>query len=100
REEERLRVFTAGRAAASLSMTFVSARGAADPGLVRRLAMGGRSVASIRGTRELTRESLARNRATAPIEIDPTDGHVTLAGRPLQVEPATDLPLNRRYWLR
>jgi len=43
---------------------------------------------------------LARNRATAPIEVDPTDGHVTLAGRPLEVGPVTDLPLNRRYWLR
>ena len=50
--------------------------------------------------RGLTRSSLLRNRATAPIEIDPTDGRVSLAGRPLKVEPASELPLNRRYWLR
>ena len=41
------------------------------------------------GTRGLTRDSLARNRATAPIEIDPTDGRVTLAGRPLAVDPVS-----------
>ena len=89
-----------GRAAASLSMTFVSARGAADAGLVRRLAAGGRTVAAVKGTRGLTRADFALNRATAPIEIDPTEGRVTLAGRPLEVEPVADLPLNRRYWLR
>ncbi len=89
-----------GRAAASLSATFVSARGAADRSLRTRLEGSGRSVVAVAGTRGLTRDSLARNRATAPIEVDPTDGRVTLAGRPLEVDPVTDLPLNRRYFLR
>jgi urease subunit alpha len=89
-----------GRAAASLSTTFVSARGAADRGLRTRLEASGRSVVAVSGTRGLTRDSLARNRATAAIEIDPADGRVTLAGRPLAAEPVTDLPLNRRYFLR
>jgi urease subunit alpha len=89
-----------GRAAASLSSTFVSARGAADLSLRTRLEASGRSVVAVSGTRGLSRDSLARNRATAPIEVDPTDGRVTLAGRPLEVEPVTDLPLNRRYLLR
>ncbi len=89
-----------GRAAASLSATFVSAQGAADPELRTRLEASGRTVVAVAGTRGLTRESLAHNRATAPIEIDPADGSVTLAGRPLAVEPVTDLPLNRRYFLR
>jgi urease alpha subunit len=40
------------------------------------------------------------NRVAVPVEIDPSDGRVTLDGRELAVEPATDLPLNRRYWLR
>ncbi len=44
-------------------------------------------VEAVRGTRGLTRSDLARNRATAPIEIDPSDGRVTLAGRRLAVEP-------------
>jgi urease subunit alpha len=89
-----------GRAAASLSATFVSSRGAADPSLRARLEAAGRTVLAVRGTRDLTRESLHRNRSTAAIEIDPTDGRVTLAGRALEVEPVADLPLNRRYFLR
>ena len=89
-----------GRAAASLSLTFVSAGGAADPRLVRRLAAGGRSVVAVHGTRGLTRANLVHNRAAAPVEIDPVEGRVTLAGRPLAVEPVNELPLNRRYWLR
>jgi urease alpha subunit len=43
---------------------------------------------------------LAHNQATAPIRISVVDGSVTLAGRPLASEPATELPLNRRYFLR
>jgi hypothetical protein len=36
----------------------------------------------------------------APIEIDPTDGYVTLRDRPLEVEPVVELPLNRLYFMR
>jgi urease subunit alpha len=89
-----------GRAAASVSVTFVSQRAAADNATATRLAAGGRALVPVRGTRGLTRADLVHNRATAPIEIDPVDGRVTLAGRPLEVEPVTELPLNRRYWLR
>ena len=91
----------AGRAAASLSITFVSARGAADRELTARLRATGRMVEAVRGTRGLTRSDLARNRATAPIEIDPSDGRVTLAGRRARGRAGgDDLPLHRRYWLR
>jgi urease subunit alpha len=89
-----------GRAAASLSMTFVSARGAANRELVARLGASGRMVTPVHGTRGLTRADLRLNRATAPIEVDPRDGHVTLAGRALEVTPVSDLPMNRRYFLR
>ena len=89
-----------GGAAASLSLTFVSDRGATDAGLVARVSAGGRAVVAVRGTRSLTRANLVHNRATAPIEIDPVEGRVTLAGRRLEAEPVTDLPLNRRYFLR
>jgi len=88
-----------GRTAASLSVTFVSSGLAADAAGAARVGSG-RAVIGVRGTRGLSRASLVRNRATAPIEIDPLDGRVTLDGRPLAVEPATDLPLNRRYFLR
>jgi Urea amidohydrolase (urease) alpha subunit len=89
-----------GLAAASLSVTFVSAQGAADRAAVARWSVGGRTVVPIGRTRGLTRADLVRNRATVPIEIDPREGRVTLAGRPLEVEAASELPLNRRYFLR
>jgi len=55
---------------------------------------------AIAGCRGLTRASLALNRATAPIDVDPVDGRVSLAGRPLATEPLTSVPLSRRYFLR
>ena len=80
-----------------LGVTFASAS-AADA--VRRRSVGGREVLPIGRTRGLTRADLWLNRSTAPIEIDPTDGRVTLDGRPLAVEPVEELPLSRRYFLR
>jgi urease alpha subunit len=55
---------------------------------------------AIGGCRGLTRDRLLLNRATAPIEVDPGDGRVTLAGRALAAEPVTSVPLSRRYFLR
>jgi len=85
-------------AAPSVSLLFVS--GVADQDAVRRRIDTGRSIIAVRGCRGLTRSSLARNRATAPIEVDPVDGRVTLAGRLLASEPLTEVPLSRRYFLR
>ncbi len=90
----------AAGAARRLSLTFVSARAAATPAVASRLAAGGREVVAVVGTRAITRAAFVRNRSTAAIEVDSLDGRVTLAGRPLAVEPASELPLNRRYWLR
>lgn len=84
--------------AASLGVTFVSSA-AAPHALARRLATQRRIVA-VRSCRGMTRERLGRNRATAAIEVDPLDGRVTLAGRPLRVEPVDEVPLSRRYFLR
>jgi urease subunit alpha len=84
--------------APSLGVTFVSGAAPRDR-LATRLGTARRLV-PVRGCRGLTHQSLARNRATAPIDIDPFDGKVTLAGRPLEVEPATEVPLSRRYLLR
>jgi urease subunit alpha len=85
-------------AAPSVSALFVSA--AAVQGYLRSRLDTARELVTIAGTRGLTRASLARNRATAAIEVDPTDGRVTLAGRPLAAEPLTEVPLSRRYFLR
>jgi urease subunit alpha len=84
-------------AARQLGVTF-AAPGASEG--LRRRAAGGRQVVEIGRTRGLMRDDLALNRATAPIEIDPVDGRVALAGRSLAVEAVADLPLNRRYFLR
>ena len=78
-------------------MTFASVAAADE---LRRRSADGREVLAIGRTRGLTRADLAWNRATAPIEIDPVDGFVSLAGRQLAVEPATEVPLSRRYLLR
>jgi urease subunit alpha len=85
-------------AAPSVAVTFVSA--SADPERLRRRLDSGRAFVAVTGCRGLTRASLAWNRATAGIEVDPVDGRVTLGGVPVAAEPATDLPLSRRYFLR
>jgi urease subunit alpha len=85
-----------GRSAPSLSTTFVSAEVTGSAELRRH----GRRLTAIRGTRGLTRDSLVRNRAVAAIDVDVRDGSVTLDGRPLAVDPVTEVPLSRRYLLR
>jgi urease subunit alpha len=84
-------------AAPSISLTFVS--GAVGPDLAARLRTR-RSLVAIRNVRGLTRASLARNRATAAVEVDAVDGWVTLDDRVLAVEPVSEVPLSRRYLLR
>ena len=87
-----------GNAGAAVSLTFVS--GSVDRGRLTRELGTRRRLVPVSGCRGLTRADLRWNRATAPIEISPADGAVTLAGRALEVEPVTDLPLNRRYFFR
>jgi len=67
--------------------------------LARRLGTR-RTLVAATGQRGLTRESLARNRATAPVDIHLRTGEVSLAGRRLAVDPVTEVPLSRRYLLR
>ena len=87
-----------GLAPTDVAVTFVSAAGLGG-GLADRLGSRRRLVA-VSACRGLTRTSLWSNRATAPIDVDPGDGTVTLAGRVLGVEPVQDVPLSRRYLLR
>lgn len=84
--------------AAPLAITFVSST-ADSRALARRLATQRRLVA-VRGCRGLTRQMLARNQATAPIEVDPANGKVALAGRTLAVQAVEEVPLSRLYFLR
>jgi urease subunit alpha len=85
-----------GRAAPSLSTTFVSAEVTGSAELRRH----GRRLTAVRGTRGLTRDSLVRNRAVAAVDVDVRDGSVTLDGRALAVDPVSEVPLSRRYLLR
>jgi urease subunit alpha len=84
--------------APSVSVVFVSA--AADRAALARRLDTGRTLIAVSGCRGLKRESLALNRATAAIEVDPVDGRVTLAGRLLTSQPLEAVPLSRRYFLR
>ncbi len=84
-------------AAPSISLTFVSDAVGSD--LAARLRTR-RTLVAVRNVRGLTRASLARNRATAAVEVDPVDGWVTLDDRVLAVDPVSEVPLSRRYLLR
>ncbi len=84
--------------APSVSLLFVSS--SADQAAVRRRLDTGREIATVGGCRGLNRDRLQLNRATAPVDVDPRDGRVTLAGRALATEPLREVPLSRRYFLR
>ena len=60
----------------------------------------GREVVEIGRTRGLTRRGPRLNRAIRADRDRPDRRRVTLAGRPLAVDPVDDLPLSRRYFLR
>ena len=85
-------------AAPTVSITFVS--GSADVAALRRRLDSGRTFVPVTRCRGLARSSLAWNRSTAAIEVDPVTGRVTLGGLAVATEAATDVPLSRRYFLR
>jgi urease subunit alpha len=85
-------------AAPKVAVTFVS--GGVDRAALARRLETRRTLVPISGVRGLSRSSLHANRATAPVDIDVRTGEVSLAGHPLAVAPATDVPLSRRYLLR
>jgi len=87
-----------GLAPASVSATFVS--GAIDAAAFARRLGSQREFLAVRDVRGLTRANLQLNRETAAIDVDPKDGTVTLDGRVLAVDPVTDVPLSRRYFIR
>jgi urease subunit alpha len=86
-----------GPAASAVSVTFVSQL-ALDARIGETLRTSRRLV-PVRSTRSIRRDDLARNRTTPAIEVSPSDGTVTLGGRVLRSDPATEVPLSRRYLL-
>jgi urease subunit alpha len=92
-----------GLAGALLGATFVSAAAGEDTAAGRALRSrtgSRRRFSAVRDLRGLSRSDLARNRATAPIDVSRVDGRVTLTGRELAVAPVSEIPLNRRFFLR
>jgi urease subunit alpha len=85
-------------AAPTVAATFIS--GSADAAALRLRLDTSRALIPVHGCRGLTRASLAWNRATAPVDVDPVTGAVTLGGIPVNAAPATEVPLSRRYFLR
>jgi urease subunit alpha len=87
-----------GLAPAVISATFVS--GAIDVAAFAARLGSRRMFIPVAGTRNLTRANLHLNRATAAVEVDKTDGTVSLDGNVLAVDPVADVPLSRRYFIR
>jgi urease subunit alpha len=86
-----------GRAAAGLSVTFVS-EAALAAGIWQSLGSR-RRFAAVRGCREITKGRLVANRASPQIEIDTGDGTVRLDARTLAARPVAEVPLSRKYLL-
>jgi urease subunit alpha len=58
-----------------------------------------RSVVPVTGTRDLSRADMVANGATPTVSVD-TDTHdVTINGESVESDPATEVPLSRRYFL-
>ncbi len=83
--------------AAATSVAFVSQL-ALDDGLVDRLDVRRRLVA-VGDTRSLAKDDLINNTARPDIAVDPDTFAVTIDGEAVEVEPATALPMARRYFL-
>lgn len=86
-----------GRAAASVSVNFVSAAAAA--GDFRRQVRSRRLPLAVTGTRQVSKRHMLYNGANPRIEIDPRTVEIRIDGEPLPPLPDDDLPLNRRYFL-
>ncbi|MFA3839076.1 urease subunit alpha [Streptomyces sp. NBC_01474] len=90
-----------GATAADLSVAFVS-RAAAESGSFGRpydaLATRRRRVA-VRGTRGIGPADMVNNARLGEVRVDADSGLVTLDGSPVRSEPASEVPLNRLYFL-
>jgi urease subunit alpha len=86
-----------GRVVDRLAVHFVSGA-AIDAGVERRLRSG-RELVPVRGCRGIGKAELVLNAASPTLQIDPATGEVAIGGELLDLEPARELSLNRRYFL-
>ncbi len=85
------------RAAGATSVAFV-APAAIEDGLADRLGLDRRLV-PVENTRGRTKADLPLNDALPDIEVDPDTFTVRIDGEVVDHEPATELPMNHRYFL-
>jgi urease subunit alpha len=86
-----------GKASANTSLAFVSAA-AAQSGAVAAYGLA-KTVAAVKGCRQLTKRDMKLNDALPNIEVDPETYHVTADGIHLTCQPAEKLSLAQRYFL-
>jgi urease subunit alpha len=86
-----------GAAMHQTCVTFVS-QAALDAGVPGRLGLARRTEA-VRNTRTIGKRDMIHNSGTPTIEVDPQTYEVRADGMLLTCEPATELPLGRRYFL-
>ncbi|WP_016910536.1 urease subunit alpha [Streptomyces xiaopingdaonensis] len=85
------------RAAAATSVAFV-AQAAVDDRLAERVAVN-RKLVPVEDVRGRTKADLPQNDALPSIEVDPDTFTVRIDGQAVEHEPATELPMNHRYFL-
>ncbi|MFD4261594.1 urease subunit alpha [Streptomyces sp. NPDC058534] len=85
------------RAAGATSVAFV-APAAIEDGLAGRLELNRRLV-PVENMRHRTKADLPENDALPTIEVDPDTFTVRIDGEVVDHEPATELPMNHRYFL-
>ena len=85
---------SAGAAPARLAAVFTSGAGVER---VRSRWPG--PVARVSGCRAVRKRDLIRNDATPDVHVDGVAERVLIDGRPVELEPARELPLNRAYFL-
>jgi urease subunit alpha len=86
-----------GRAAASVSVSFVAAA-AIEDGIEERLGLARRLV-TIADTRGVSKADLPLNDALPAISVDPETFIVTIDGSEVEPAPASELPMAQRYSL-
>lgn len=86
-----------GGAIATTSLTFVS-QAAKDSDISQQLNLQ-KSLVSVSGTRQISKQHMKLNDLLPRIEVDPETYEVKADGKLLTCEPATILPLAQRYFL-
>lgn len=86
-----------GKAVGGTSLAFVSGV-AAERSVGEEYGLA-KTVAAVKGCRNLTKSDMVRNDAMPHITIDPETFETTADGEVLRCEPATELPLTQRYFL-